>query len=397
MTVGISCVLFACSSGHVVLARKEPVMRILVNNSTHFRLRADKNIPISVRGIFAGERKLRALSLKVKNNRVIWSANNNLSEWFYLPFSSFISVSSSDPRGIWLGNRRYRGELRIYMEDHRLIAVNHLGIEKYLTSVVGSEMPKDWPIEALRAQAVAARTYALKRLGQKGSFDINSSESSQVYLGVESETVTTREAVNSTRSLVIRHKGKLISAVFHSSSGGKTEASGAVWKYQLPYLVSVPDYDHHNPKFHWEAKFFPVELKKVFYEIGGLSSIQVLKTSKTGRILFTRAYGPKGQLKINGKDLRKRLGLKSTLARLEMVPYSTSSKSLKDSSSKVEKSTNESLLSVIPRSSFLLVKGFGAGHGVGMSQWGANGLARKGANFRRILHHYYSGVNISPY
>tara|TARA_Y100001968_G_scaffold323429_1_gene361087 strand:+ start:1778 stop:2974 length:1197 start_codon:yes stop_codon:yes gene_type:complete len=380
-----------------VLAGQEPVMRILVHNSNEIRIRADKTIPIFVRGISSREIKVSSLNLKIKNNQIIWSVNNNSDKWLYLPLSSSIRVWSPDSRGIWLGKRRYRGEIRIFKEDQRLIAVNHLGIEKYLGSVVGSEMPKDWPMAALKAQAVAARTYALKRIGKKGLFDINSSESSQVYLGVEAETKRTREAVERTRSLVIRHKGKLISAVFHSSSGGQTEASGLVWKYQLPYLVSVFDYDQHNPKFRWRKKIFPTELRQVFFEIGGLNNIQVLKTSKTGRILTTKAYGPRGQLMINGKDLRKRLGLKSTLAKLEMVPYSTLSKSLNESSSNLSKQKKALLVPTSPLNYFLLIKGRGAGHGVGMSQWGANGLAQKGANFRQILHHYYSGVKIRPY
>lgn len=379
------------------LARREPVMRILVKGSNQMRIRADKQIPLLVKGLSSRDIKISSLDLRIKNGRIISSVNNQSQDWSTLTKNSSIRILSSDPRGIWLGKRRYRGELRIAIKGQRLIAINHLGIERYLMSVVGSEMPKDWPIAALKAQAVAARTYALKRLGSKGLFDINSSESSQVYLGIESETESTRSAVNSTRSLVLRYRGKLITAVFHSSSGGKTEASGSVWKYQLPYLVSVKDFDQHSPKFRWRTKVFPSELRKAFSEIGGLNSIQILKTSKTGRILSTKAYGPKGKIILSGIDIRRRLGLKSTLARFEMVPYSKVSKFSNKNSTIFEKDNNQFLVPNPPQNYYLLVKGKGAGHGVGMSQWGANGLAEKGSNFRQILLHYYSGVKIRTY
>ena len=395
VALGIS-IIFSCAESPLQAA-KEPVIRVLVGNSNKFRMRADSNIPLLIKGVNAREKRVRSVNLQIKNGRVIWSTDKNLDRWTYLPSKSYIRVTSSDPRGIWLGKRRYRGELRVGLKNQRLIAINHLGIEKYLMSVVGSEMPKDWPIAALKAQAVAARTYALKRIGSKGFFDINSTESSQVYLGIESETKTTVHAVNSTRSLVIRHKGKLISAVFHSSSGGQTENSGSVWKYQLPYLISVGDYDQHNPKFRWSKKFSPSKLKHVFFEIGGLNNIQVLRASQTGRVLDTKLYGPKGNLFLSGTDLRRRLGLKSTLVQFEMVPYSRFD-STATTKSPILKNRPTNLFPPTPsKDYFLLAKGYGAGHGVGMSQWGANGLAKKGANFRRILNHYYSGVKVSPY
>tara|TARA_Y100001968_G_C19454366_1_gene771501 strand:- start:25322 stop:26467 length:1146 start_codon:yes stop_codon:yes gene_type:complete len=368
--LGIS-ILFGCPIGSS-LALQEPLMRVLVDNSPSFRFRADGDLPLLV-NFGSKHKRLSALNLKFNNDQILWSINNDFERWNQLPKHRHVSIQSSDPRGIWLGERRYRGELRVSLSDQNLSVVNHLGIERYLMSVVGSEMPKAWPIAALKAQAVAARTYALKRIGKQGRFDINSTESTQVYLGIEAETKSTRKAVNSTRSLVLRHHGELISAVFHSSSGGQTESSGAVWKYQLPYLVGVKDYDQHSPKYKWKLRFEQWELKKSFPEIGGLHSIQVLRRSKTGRILNSKIYGPYGSLNMTGVELRNRLNLKSTLAEFKFSSYSPD------------------------KGTFLLVIGQGAGHGVGMSQWGAYGLAKKGANFRQILHHFYRGVDIRAY
>ena len=110
-------------------------------------------------------------------------------------------------------------------------------------------MPKEFPLAALQAQAIAARTYALKLLGKNEVFDIHSTQASQVYLGLEAETVKINRAVRSTSSLALFYENKLIEAVFHSSSGGRTEDSGIVWKYQLPYLRSVIDYDQNSTKY----------------------------------------------------------------------------------------------------------------------------------------------------
>ena len=184
-------------------------------------------------------------------------------------------MTSNDPRGIWLGQRRYRGELRLSGRGGQLRAVNALGIETYLMSVVGSEMPHQWPLAALQAQAVAARTYALQQRSRGGGWDLKATVSSQVYLGVESETPSTRKAVASTRSLVLVHGGKLINAVFHSSSGGVTEASGMVWRNQLPYLVSVPDHDQHSPMHRWQERFDLEGLRQRLPETGGVNAVDV--------------------------------------------------------------------------------------------------------------------------
>ncbi len=144
--------------------------------------------------------------------------------------------------------------MRVALNDKKLNIINYLKLEKYLKSVVGSEMPKEFPLAALQAQAIAARTYALKLLGKNKFFDIHATEASQVYLGLEAETAKINRAVRSTSSLALFYENKLIEAVFHSSSGGRTENSGQVWKYQLPYLRSVVDYDQNSTKYRWSKK-----------------------------------------------------------------------------------------------------------------------------------------------
>ena len=129
-----------------------------------------------------------------------------------------------------------------------------------------------------------------------------------------------------------------------------------------------------------------------------MNNIRVLSKSKTGRVLKVKVFGPSGENLISGRELRQRLGLKSTLARFEMIPYKPEFKI--NLLNQLQNFQIRSIPPPLPRSPeqySLLVKGFGAGHGVGMSQWGAHGMASKGADFRMIIKHYYSGVKVLPY
>lgn len=421
------------------ISAQEPQMRVLVAEGSQLLLRADADEPLRVRGLGRQERRLKRLKVQLRGGRLHLAGGG---------VATSLRISSSDPRGIWLGTRRYRGDLRLLVRDGRILAINQLGIETYLPSVVGSEMPSKWPLAALQAQAVAARTYALRQRGSKGDFDVRATVSSQVYKGIESETPSTLEAVATTRSLVLVHGGRLINAVFHSSSGGATEPSGEVWRTQLPYLVSVADHDDHSPVHRWNQRFDALELRRRFQETGGVDQLSVLATSSTGRVRSARIQGPRGSLVLTGRELRQRLGLKSTMVQFSMLQGAGASDGLerragpdraepapqliglwRDSASGLSVSPSplpsrslaqpslagsptpppappplpELLISAPARviapatAPVLEAQGRGFGHGVGMSQWGAHGLALKGADFREILRHYYRGAQIRPY
>ena len=419
------------------ISAQEPQMRVLVAEGSQLLLRADADEPLRVRGLGRQERRLKRLKVQLRGGRLHLAGGG---------VATSLRISSKDPRGIWLGTRRYRGDLRLLVRDGRILAINQLGIETYLPSVVGSEMPSKWPLAALQAQAVAARTYALRQRGSKGDFDVRATVSSQVYKGIESETASTLKAVATTRSLVLVHGGRLINAVFHSSSGGATEPSGEVWRTQLPYLVSVADHDDHSPVHRWNQRFDALELRRRFQETGGVNQLSVLATSSTGRVRSARIQGPRGSLVLTGRELRQRLGLKSTMVRFSMLQGAGVSDGVqrrtgpdraepapqliglwRDSASglSVSPSPSPSLaqssraglpepppapppLPDLPASApgrvtapatalVLEARGRGFGHGVGMSQWGAHGLALKGADFREILRHYYRGAQIRPY
>jgi stage II sporulation protein D len=331
------------------------------------------------------------------------------------------STEESDP-GLWLGPRRYRGRLQLRPQGGAVQVVNHLPIETYLPSVVGSEMPASWPLEALRAQAVAARTYALKARKPAALFDVQATTASQVYKGVESETETTRAAVEGTRGLVLTYNNALIEAVFHSSSGGSTESSGHLWSKQLPYLVSVPDFDDASPVRDWRQPLAQSRLRQAFPELGGAIGIEVTATTPTGRVSQARVLGPTGQLALTGAQLRSRLGLKSTWVRFELAPTigaptdpSPAAPSVAAADAELEPAPVQVAFSGLaplpPLQAFTLPKpiatpaevvqlvavGRGFGPGIGMSQWGAMAMAQRGATFPTILSHYYRGTALRPF
>ncbi len=372
-------------------------MRILIGNDNKARFRGDSVENIFVKGISSNHRRIKSLNLVYKNNQVEYAINNNLKTWYKLPNNFNLIISNNDKRGIWFKNRRYAGELRVSLNDKKLKIINHLKLEKYLKSVVGSEMPKEFPLAALQAQAIAARTYALKLLDKNKLFDLHSTQASQVYLGLESETARTNRAVRSTNAQVLFYRNELIDAVFHSSSGGRTENSGQVWKYQLPYLKSVIDFDQNSTKYKWINKFTSAELEEIFSDLGEITSIQIINKSNTGRVLKIRLYGTNGNKFVSGKYLRKKLKLLSTKFELGLKFNQINQDNKLNSDNKIVENFALQPLPPIPVDYFLLVKGYGAGHGVGMSQWGAKSMAERGASFRKILKHYYTGVQIKNY
>ena len=370
-------ILFICVfQSESVFASREPIIRVLISKNNNLRIRSDRSIPLTIEGKFFSSKKIKGLTLKNEKNRKILYFDKNKQKKYDLKSNQQFQVSSSDGRGIWVGQKRFSGKLNLYVLDSEILVVNVLGIEKYLSSVVGSEMPTKWPIEALKAQAIASRTYALKQKGNN-LFDIDSTQKNQVYNGLESRTYKTIRAVKSTRSLVLTYKNKLINALFHSSSGGMTENSQDVWKNKYPYLSSVKDFDKDNPKFRWQKKFSNKELVDLFPKIGGLKDIEILNITSTGRVKNVKLFGFYGYDQMSGVDLRKKLELNSNLVRFKFFDEEPNNKF------HIKKG--------------LLVFGQGSGHGVGMSQWGAKYMASKGQKAEEILKHYYRGVQIKPF
>jgi stage II sporulation protein D len=171
--------------------------------------------------------------------------------------SSAFWVEPSSGGYVFIGDRWYRGRVLVIPGGNGLTAINYVDLEHYLYSVVGSEMPTSWPIEALKAQSVAARSYVLyhRQRSRNPNFDVGSTTAWQVYGGLEQEAASTQTAVEGTRGQVLTYNGQVIEAVFHSASGGHTENVEDIWSQPIPYLRAVQDFDAGSPVYQWGVNF----------------------------------------------------------------------------------------------------------------------------------------------
>jgi stage II sporulation protein D len=268
---------------------------------------------------------------------------------------------------VWIGDRWYRGTTRLIRQNDGITAINKVDLEQYLYSVVGAEAVSSWPIEALKAQAVAARSYALykRKTGSNGIYDVDTTIGTQVYKGLDSEYTTTHQAVDSTLGQIMTYNNQVILAAFHSSSGGYTENVEDVWTSPLPYLRGVVDYDQKSPVFEWQQVIPVSKIQSLVAGVGKITGFQPAEMTPRGRVVTMKVTGDLGSTTVSGNDLRKALDLRSTLFRV---------------------STDGSNLHV---------QGRGFGHGLGLSQWGAYYLAKQGVNYHQILAHYYQTANLS--
>ena len=206
----------------------------------------------------------------------------------------------------------YRGSIQVDVVDGKLRAINMVGLEQYLYGVVPSEMPFTWHPEALKAQAVVARSYALATR-RAGAFDLYPDTRSQVYLGLEHEKPSTNAAVDATAGKVVLYEGQAAKTYFFSTSGGRTASAEDVWGEAVPYLVSVPDpYDSISPYHNWGPfAFTGAKLAHMLKLKGRVTDLQP-ELNSSGRIKSLTVVGTKGTVAIPGTQLRQRLGVRST-------------------------------------------------------------------------------------
>ena len=283
---------------------------------------------------------------------------------------------------------------KILVYDHISKTVKEMDMEEYIKGVVAAEMPVDFDIEALKAQAVAARTFAYGRkirayeskAGVHDDVDIctnyahcqawKSKDAKMKDWGIFNGTRNWNkiaQAVNETRGLIITYDGKVINALFHANSGGKTENCEEVWEgVQVPYLRSVESNGEEAAKDFKAAVTIKIndfidKLKTKYPDIklGSKNvpgSIKALEYSEGGRVKLLQI----GDITMKGTDFRTLLGLRST-------------------NFKIEKAGSDSIK----------ISTQGYGHGVGLSQWGANYLSKRGGTFDEIIKYYYTGVEIT--
>jgi stage II sporulation protein D len=219
------------------------------------------------------------------------------------------------------GFGRYRGALVARNDDGSLLVINQLGLEGYVKGVVPNEVPSSWPKQALRAQAVVARSYGVAT-SRGGAFDHYADTRSQVYGGRSSETSATNAAVAKTRREVVKYRGRVAVTYYFSTSGGKTENSefGFSGGSKVPYLKSVDDpFDGVSPVHRWRERLSDERMESELASLfaGQLKRIEVIERGRSPRIVRARVIGSQGSTTVTGDTLRARLGLRSTWARFE--------------------------------------------------------------------------------
>ena len=331
--------------------------------------------------------------------------------------SSIITLkpNSSSARVLY-NDVAYRGTLRIIYDGSSIKVINNVSLEDYTKGVLPSEMSPSWNKEALKAQAVAARTFALYSKSRQHSassgYELCGSSHCQVYSGSGGETDATNQAVDATYGQVMYYNNQIIYAAFHASSGGATENSENVWGSYMPYLRSVTDDDSRSPYHNWTARFTVAQVEKKLASsgkgVGTLQSLAMVPVSSgdsvTGRSSSGRAYGIKftgssGNITLTGEQARSTFGLKSAMfnIRTERTAASTAAASKSTSKSKVVDAAPDAMSNTTMKLQgvdSIVFEGHGFGHGLGMAQYGANAMAAAGSTYDQILHHYYTDVVI---
>jgi stage II sporulation protein D len=215
-----------------------------------------------------------------------------------------------------LSNGAYRGRLVLSRDGAAILVVNSVGLEQYLYGVVPAEMPASWPAEALKAQAVVARSYALRSRRPTEPYDVFSDVRSQVYRGVLAETTASNAAVDGTRARVVTANGEIAQTFFSSTSGGRTAANEeAFGGAAIPYLRSVDDpYDDLSPYHTWQARFTKASATRKLKSVttGDFVGLEVTTRTSSGRAATVTVHGSGGDQVVSAAVVRTLLGLRST-------------------------------------------------------------------------------------
>ena len=385
-------------------------------------------------------------SIKIKASLNGININNQL-----FPSVNEIKIIPGNGGFIQVNDRKYRGEIEVILNHSILNVINVIELEKYLYGVLKKEVSPEWPEETLKAQAIASRTFALSNLNKfidKG-YNICATTNSQAYGGIYHEDPATNKAVNDTRGIIAVYQDEPINAVYHSDCGGYTENSEDVWGAYVPYLRSVSsDYEGlvSPPNHVWEYSMSKQEILEILNQkdmkINDIKDILVNEKTDTGRVKSIEIIGNQNnKLKLKTNDFRLLIGptfIRSSLFTINVIrvienkieekkPVKDILENSQTESKPVEKSVKQilqedrdfsisELLDLLKRSEKeekndvisstvpdnidnnaevkFIFNGQGNGHGVGLSQWGAYGMALKGFNYEEILKYYYQGIQL---
>ncbi len=324
---------------------------------------------------------------------------------------------------IMIDGKEYRGSLLLSKNnDSTMNVINVVNIDQYLYSVLGKEMSPSFPIEALKAQAICARNYALCSVRHKDlGFDVCATTDCQTYGGVASESKETIRAVDETSGEVVLYGGNMVQLYFYTSDGGTTESCENVWSANLGYIKAIED-PYEDPakatKYSWEEKLTYAQVGEKLAQkginIGTVTDIIVEEVSEAGSVLRITFVGENGTYTAKKENCRIILSLPSqryTVKKIgggEIVFYSDKGQLPQDFSvitkDGITKKSGNYVISAdgisqrISQQSgetYYQINGHGYGHRIGMSQWGAKGMAEQGFSYQDILNFYYNDIEIA--
>lgn len=356
--------------------------------------------------------------------------DQGVSSWIPAARATVGSVSAQ-PLGKTPTGTQYRSSFNVVKSGANVQIVNRLDLEDYLKGVIPNESYASWHQEALKAQAVAARSYTLSKAGI-----LSSTTKDQMYKGFTSEQKSTNSAVDATSGLVIKHNGKLVQAYYYAASGGRTANIGEVWNTtQLPYFVSVDDSIEKSPYDNWSVS---IPASNILPKFGfnpstdQLLDVKITKSGSNGEVSAVTVVTSAGEKKITGNESEIRglfidatnASLKSNwfdisftkpsgvnnfavqqktgstaITSLTNMSVQTATGTITIPNGSVSIQTNEGILSTTGTSGIqsVTINGKGYGHRIGMSQWGAKARADAGWTYDRIIKHYFQGVTIEKY
>ena len=254
-----------------------------------------------------------------------------------------------------------------------ITTVANMPLESYLVGVVNGEIDSAWPMEAVKAQVVAARSYALHSMSSADPiYDVKTDTSDQVYAGVASEDERAAQAVRSTRGQALYRSGAVVPAFFHSSCGGATSSATDIWGMPNESLVSADcGLCTESPRARWELSVPSSEvaaaMRSLFPSLKKINSFGIHKRTSDGRVLTLFIDTGAGKTLVDAGDLRKAIGYQKLLSTRFSLAVSGNN---------------------------VIFRGEGYGHGVGLCQWGARGGALRGMTYKQILGKYYQGAEV---
>ena len=282
---------------------------------------------------------------------------------------------ASAPVRVTVNGKGYRGLLEVSALDRGLLVINELPLEEYLIGLINCEISSAWPMEAVKAQAVIARSYAVyqKQARRGAPYQLESSVMDQVYEGCDVEDSRAARGVQESAGEVLSYDGKVIQAFYHSNCAGHTESSERVWGLSIPYLRGVPcQYCQTANPSKWEQtiplKKVEASLRGAGFQVSGIRELKVQSRNESGRVQEVAVVSGQGRILVPSVAFRKALGygiVKSTNFELKLSGEDCQ------------------------------VWGVGSGHGVGLCQWGAKQRAGDGFSYREILSYYYPGVTLT--